>query len=316
VDSAYSIDSLRAASNPPITSRQQENWPHLREFKAPTIRPEDVTVLIGMDIAAAHDHTKSIKPPEGTIGPIAFKTPFGWCLGGKMGPLDETSPFVAHFSTSPEEQQEDLNDQVKKFWKLEAKEVNVDQPVLSEDDLRGQRILDSSIVHVGDRYQVGLMWKNDNVELPNNRQVALKRLFSLERRFARDADFARKYDAVVQEYVNLGHARLLSAEEAKSVTSKTWYLPHHGVVNLSSSTTKVRVVFDGAAEHEDISLNANLLRGPNLLVSLLGVLFRFRKNLIPVGADIERCFTKSRFPKKTKLPYDSCIGLQAAVHRR
>jgi hypothetical protein len=64
------------------------------------------------------------------------------------------------------------------------------------------------------------------VELPNNRQVALKRLFSLERRFARDADFARKYDAVVQEYVNLGHARLLSAEEAKSVTSKTWYLPH------------------------------------------------------------------------------------------
>ena len=298
VDSAYSIETLRAASNPPITARQQENWPHLSGFKTPTIRPEDVTVLLGMDVAAAHIHTKSIIPPEGTVGPIAFKTPFGWCLGGKMGPLDETNPFVAHISTSPEEQQEDLNDQVKKFWKLEAKEVNVDQPVLSEDDLRGQQILDSSIVHFGDRYQVGLMWKNDNVKLPNNRQVALKRLFSLERRFSRDAEFAKKYDAVVQEYVSLGHARLLSAAEAKSETSKTWYLPHHGVVNLSSSTTKVRVVFDGAAEHKDTSLNSNLLRGPNLLVSLLGVLLRFRRNLIPIGADIEKMFHQVKVPEE------------------
>jgi hypothetical protein len=72
VDNAYSIETLRAASNPPITSRRQENWPHLREFQAPTIRPEDVTELIEMDVAAVHDHTKPIAPPEGTVGPIAF----------------------------------------------------------------------------------------------------------------------------------------------------------------------------------------------------------------------------------------------------
>ena len=132
------------------------------------------------------------------------------------------------------------------------------------------------------------MWKTDNVVLPNNRQAAMKRFYALEKRFHRDNEFAKKYDAVVQEYISLGHARLLSTEEAKSEKRRTWYLPHHGVVNLASSTTKVRVVFDGAAEYEDTSLNKNLLRGPNILVNLIGVLLRFRRNLVPVGADIEK----------------------------
>jgi hypothetical protein len=209
-----------------------------------------------------------------------------------MGPDEEReSPFVSHVATIiTEDSSETLNEQVKKFWQLESKDVYVEQPVLSEDDLRGKRILETSIVDIGKRYQVSLMWKNDNVVLPNNRQVALKRLYALEKRFARDADFAKKYDAVVQEYVNLGHARRLSADEAKSETHKTWYLPYHGVINASSSTTKVRVVFDGAAEFQNTSLNKNLLRGPNLLVSIFGVLLRFRNNLVPVGADIEKMF--------------------------
>ena len=187
-----------------------------------------------------------------------------------------------------------LNSQVRKFWQLEAKEVHVEQPVLSEDDLRGQQTLESSVVNLGGRYQLSLMWKRDDVTLPNNKSVALKRLYALERRFARDEDFAKKYDSVVQEYVNLGHARLLSTEEAQAETRKTWYLPHHGVVNAASSTTKVRVVFDGAAEYEGTSLNQNLLRGPNLLVNLLGVLLRFRRNLIPIGADNEKNFHQVR----------------------
>ena len=248
-----------------------------------------------MDLAPAHDHKSSIAPPIGVIGPMAFKTPFGWCLGGKTGPLEDGSPFVAHVAAiSTEEQMEDLNSQVRKFWQLEAKEVHVEQPVLSEDDLRGQQTLESSVVNLGSRYQLSLMWKRDDVTLPNNKSVALKRLYALERRFARDEDFAKKYDSVVQEYVNLGHARLLSTEEAQAETRKTWYLPHHGVVNAASSTTKVRVVFDGAAEYEGTSLNQNLLRGPNLLVNLLGVLLRFRRNLIPIGADIEKMFHQVR----------------------
>lgn len=147
------------------------------------------------------------------------------------------------------------------------------------------------------------MWKADDVNLPKNRTSALKRLYALERRFHRDPEFATKYDAVVQEYITLKHARLLTTQEARKETNKTWYLPHHGVMSPSSSSTKVRVVFDGAAEYGETSINKNLLRGPNLLVSLLGVLVRFRRNLIPVGADIEKMFHQVQVPEEDQAAY-------------
>ncbi|XP_059350981.1 uncharacterized protein LOC130687583 [Daphnia carinata] len=166
---------------------------------------------------------------------------------------------------------------VKKFWQLEASEVEIEPPVLSEDDLRGKRILESSVKRIGNQYQVGLMWKAD--------------------------EFAHKYDAVVKEYIGLKHARLLTTPEARTETNKTWYLPHHGVVSPSSSSTKVRVVFDGAAEFGGTSINQNLLRGPNLLVNLLGVLIRFRRNLVPVGADIEKMFHQVKVPEEDQAAF-------------
>ena len=112
------------------------------------------------------------------------------------------------------------------------------------------------------------MWKSDQVRLPDNRKVALRRLFSQERRFENDPEYARKYNAVIEEYINLGHARYLSKEEAERRSDKTWYLPHHGVVSSTSTTTKVHVVFDGASEFQGTSLNKNMLRGLNLLNNL------------------------------------------------
>ncbi|KAK4017597.1 hypothetical protein OUZ56_033231 [Daphnia magna] len=45
--------------------------------------PEDVTVLIGIDVEEVHDLVAAVKSPAGTAGPIAFQTPFGWGFGGQ-----------------------------------------------------------------------------------------------------------------------------------------------------------------------------------------------------------------------------------------
>ena len=83
-----------------------------------------------------------------------------------------------------------------------------------------------------------------------------------------------------------GYARKLNNEDVERHTRKTWYLPHHGVFH-PQKPDKVRVVFDAAALHEGVSLNSQLLQGPDLTNNLLGVILRFREEPVTIAADIE-----------------------------
>ena len=72
-----------------------------------------------------------------------------------------------------------------------------------------------------------------------------------------------------------------------------WYLPHHPVFNKPGKT---RVVFDCAAKYGGTSLNDQLLSGPDLTNSIVGVLTRFRENPVALAADIECMFHQVRVP--------------------
>lgn len=52
--------------------------------------------------------------------------------------------------------------------------------------------------------------------------------------------------------------------------------------------------FDCAASFQGTSLNQQLLQGPDLTSSLLGVLIRFRQESVAVMADIEAIFHQVR----------------------
>ncbi|XP_057367080.1 uncharacterized protein LOC130688111 [Daphnia carinata] len=128
--------------------------------------------------------------------------------------------------------------------------------------------------------------------------MALSRLFQIERRFKKDSSYAKRYGDVIQEYMRFGHARLLSTEEVMRRTPKTNYMPHHGVQSVTNLTTKTQVVFDCSAECEGTSLNKILLRGPNYLLNLLGIILRFRKHQIPISSDIEKMYDQVMVPEE------------------
>ena len=90
-----------------------------------------------------------------------------------------------------------------------------------------------------------------------------------------------------------GYAVKLSEEEAARTSNRTWYLPHHGLVN--SNKPKVKVVYDATAEYGGMSLNEELLQGQQLKNSLIGVLFQFRKDQVAVASDIESKFHREAF---------------------
>jgi len=74
--------------------------------------------------------------------------------------------------------------------------------------------------------------------------MAQKRFLNLERRLQKDKILAEQYDKFIAEYnIAIGHMELASP----TIHKPTYYLPHHPVFKTDSTTTKMRVVFDGSA---------------------------------------------------------------------
>lgn len=75
--------------------------------------------------------------------------------------------------------------------------------------------------------------------------------------------------------------------------SHTLFPAHHPVANVNKPG-KVRVVFDCAGKYRGISLNNQIMQGPDLMNSLVGVVIRFRQERIALAADIEAMFHQVR----------------------
>ena len=71
---------------------------------------------------------------------------------------------------------------------------------------------------------------------------------------------------------------------------------------------KVRVVFDCTATYDSISLNSQLLQGPNIMNNLVGFLIRFRQKQIALARTWKPYFTSYVFMKETVMHYASSVG--------
>ncbi|KAL9969331.1 hypothetical protein ACROYT_G021531 [Oculina patagonica] len=94
---------------------------------------------------------------------------------------------------------------------------------------------------------------------------------------------------IIDGYVTKGFTRKLTPEEAAVPVKKQWFLPHHPVLN-PNKPGKEQMVMDARAKYNGVSLNDELLVGPDLLNNLCGVLLRFREERVAIAADIESMF--------------------------
>ncbi|GFW86923.1 uncharacterized protein TNCV_2810781 [Trichonephila clavipes] len=95
----------------------------------------------------------------------------------------------------------------------------------------------------------------------------------------------------MNDYLKLGHMKLIPENEIDVPASSSFYLPHHPVPNKNEN--KFRVVCDGSAKSSSgISLNDKLMVGPQLQTDLTTLLLRFRTPKIAITADIEKLYTK------------------------
>jgi len=72
---------------------------------------------------------------------------------------------------------------------------------------------------------------------------------------------------------------------------KGYYLPHHAVRNESSTSTKLRVVYDASARAStNVSLNDVLLKGPAVQEDLVSIMTRFRTHKYVFTVDINKMY--------------------------
>ena len=135
---------------------------------------------------------------------------------------------------------------------------------------------------------MALPWRHIPPFLPNNRVAAEQRLYLLKKRFLTDPEFFVSYKASINDNIKKGYARQVPEEQLLSKGKPLWYLPHHAVQHAHK--TKFRVVFDCAARYRGVSLNDQLLHGPDLTNNLFGVLERFRQESVTLVDDILRSY--------------------------
>ena len=166
-----------------------------------------------------------------------------------------------------------------------------------KEEQRAIKTLEQTTPFNGERYEVGLLWREDEVKLPNNFLSAMGQLKSLERRLLKDDALKKRYQETIDTDVNAGYVRKLDQAELNETKDKLqWYLPHHPVIKPHKAE-KVRRLCNAAAKYQGVALNDKLLLGPDLLQSLIGIISRFREHQIALSANIEAMFLQVAVPK-------------------
>ncbi|XP_041448587.1 uncharacterized protein LOC121404067 [Drosophila obscura] len=126
--------------------------------------------------------------------------------------------------------------------------------------------------------------QHDADHLGESYTQAYRRFLSLERKLDRNPALKERYSAFMKEYTDLKH---MSKVHLDSRSLCKYFLPHHCVLKEDSTTTKLRVVFDGsAATSTGCSLNDVMITGPVIQPTLFNILIRFRTHPVALTGDI------------------------------
>ena len=183
---------------------------------------------------------------------------------------------------------------VRNLWSLDG--IGIGEDESTDSDVLSN--FDASVRMVDGRYEVKLPWKDAASNLMDNRVSAEARLAGLSRKLAKDPGLEERYNGAFKDMEQAGVITEVPPEVLDS-PHPTFYLPHIPVVKESSSTTKVRPVFDASASGPNgLALNDRLEVGPCLLPNLVEVLLRFRRWPVAVTADVTKAFLQIRLSRE------------------
>ncbi len=287
----FTHKEIPASKDDIVTAADIQQWPYLKEVEPPASLPDiDIGLLIGNNVPQAMEPLQVINS-QGD-GPYAYKTVLGWVVHG----IPTTRPRPTSANRIIANAYDSIEKQLEQMYNHDFNErLTQDKPELSLEDQRFMKLMAQSTTKTKGHYELPLPFRDDDVKFPDNQVLAEYRLAHLKRKFIRQPDFKDEYTAAMTKTIEEGYAVEVPEAEVNRSDGKVWYIPHHGVRHPQKR--KLRVVYDCAASFKSVSLNQKLLKGPDLTSSLIGVLLRFRRDLIAVIADIEAMYHQVKVQK-------------------
>lgn len=286
---AHTVSSLSLPSQSMRYQELAKKFPHLRGLPIEDHARIQPQLLIGLDNLQLGVPLKIRQGRQGE--PIAAKCRLGWGIYGSKPDAGSSQAVINFHMTEVDNPDMLLNEQLKNFFTVESMGTEGTQAKLeSDEDKRAKRMLADTTRRTSSGFEVALLWKTDNPELPDSYSMAARRLQSLEKRLKQDPSMKQKIREQIAEYERKGYAhRITNAELETADPRRVWYLPLGVVVN-PKKPEKIRLIWDAAAKASGISLNSQLMKGPDFLSSLTAVLIQFRHFPIAVSGDIREMF--------------------------
>ena len=253
-------------------------------------KPGKIELLLGQSVwrhLFLEGRVKGVKQED----PEAWHTVFGWTVLGTYNPhcLTPTHQAITHVVASVEDSK--VSDMLlARFQELE--EPSTYYAARTPTELKVEQYFKET--HLYDqsqlRYIVKLPRKEDPPSLGESRTQAINRARANERSLIRKGGL-QPFQEVMKEYLTLHHAKEINVQEHQSQSTPSYYMPVHSVVKASSTTTKVRAVFDASAKTTSLSsLNDILAVGPTLHPTIDKILLRFRQYKIALSSDISKMY--------------------------
>ncbi|XP_055714378.1 uncharacterized protein LOC129808617 [Phlebotomus papatasi] len=211
--------------------------------------------------------------------PILKETVFGHVVVGEQEPIPppETSAFTATA----------LDQSIRRFWEIE----DASEPTSGTDDqIAAENHFASTHQRNEDgRFIVQLPFREDPRVLGESRPLAIRQFLALERRFDKKPAMRTAYRDILHDQLRRGWIEPVPHDDSN--VSPAYYMPHHGVYKESSTTTKLRIVYNASAKTSSGSSLNDLLRiGPVVQPDLATILLRFRKHPYAMTADISKMY--------------------------
>ncbi|XP_055527798.1 uncharacterized protein LOC129720360 [Wyeomyia smithii] len=190
--------------------------------------------------------------------PILQKTMLGYVVCGKHS-ANESATVACHVVTY-----QNLNIQLEKMWEVENLDIG---KALTQEEQEVENHFQQTVSRDTDgRYVLRLPLRESLIPLlASSYEQAKRRFLLMEKRFSRDNTLRDEYVKFMDDYESMGHM-----EVGSSVAGSQYFLPHHAVYRLESSTTKTRVVFDVSSKGSGtLTLNDVLRIGPTVQPTLL-----------------------------------------------